>query len=745
MNDKVKVTWTITDEAPYLATFSLLPIVKKFFDVSDIEIDIKDISLSSRILANFSDFLTEEQRVSDDLSILGELVNQPDTILIKLPNISASLPQLKIAIKELQSKGYNLPDYPDELKSDWDEQIRERYSRVLGSAVNPVLRQGNNIRAVPRSIKETAKKFPELMGLPLKEWSSSSKTHVSHMTDGDFYGHEKSITLSKNTKVRIEFIDKSGSVFVFRELNLLDKEIFDGSFISIKALSDFYEDQIKDAKREDILWSLHLKATMMKISDPVLFGHAIRTYFKEVFAKHQDTFNEIGVNPNNGLSDILSKLKKLSDDKRTEIEKDIEATYEKNPGLYMVDSNKGITNLHMPNLVLIDASIPTIIRDGGKAWGPDGMLHDVKIVIPDRSYATIYAEIVEDCKKNGAFDRTTMGTVIDIGLIAMKAEEYGSHDKTFIAPDDGVFRVVDTEDGQILMQHSVEKGDIWRGCQVKDVAIRNWVQIAVEETKKNNLPAIFWLDENRPHDKEEIKKVREYLKTYDLTGLDIKIMKPLDAMKATLKMIRKGQDVIAVTGNILRDYLSDLFPILEVGTSAKVFSIIPLLSGGRMFETGAGGSAPKHVEQFLEKNHLRWDSIAEFVAISQSLRFIFDKYNLRKAFVLGNACEGAISDILSNKKWPSRKVGEIDNRGEHYYFMKYWANHLSNQKEDIDIKEKFLKVKIELDKNEDKINEELLSVQGKKVEINGYYRPDKDIVERLMRPSSILNNIVDNI
>ncbi|AEE14722.1 isocitrate dehydrogenase, NADP-dependent [Thermodesulfobium narugense DSM 14796] len=745
MKDRVKVIWTITDEAPYLATFSLLPIVKKFFDVSDIEIDIKDISLSSRILANFSDFLTQDQRVSDDLSILGELVNKPDTILIKLPNISASLPQLKDAIKELQAKGFNIPDYPDELKSAQDEKIRERYSKILGSAVNPVLRQGNNIRAVPRSIKETAKKFPDLMGLPLKEWNPSSKTHVSHMTDGDFYGHERSITLTKDTRVRIEFIDKNNNITIFKDLDLLKGEIFDGSFISIKALSNFYENQIRDAKKEGILWSLHLKATMMKVSDPVLFGYAIRAYFKDVFAKHQDTFNSLGVNPNNGLSDLFSKLENLSDDKKVEIKKDIEATYEKNPGLYMVDSNKGITNLHMPNLVLIDASIPTIIRDGGKAWGPDGKLHDVKIVIPDRSYATIYSAIVEDCKKNGAFDRTTMGTVIDVGLIAMKAEEYGSHDKTFLAPDDGTFRVVDVENGQILMEHSVEKGDIWRGCQVKDVAIKNWIQIAIEETKKNNIPAIFWLDENRPHDREEIKKIREYLKTYDLRDLDIKIMRPSDAMKATLELIRRGQDVIAVTGNILRDYLSDLFPILEVGTSAKVFSIIPLLSGGRMFETGAGGSAPKHVEQFINQNHLRWDSIAEFVAISQSLKFIFDKYNYKKAFILANACEGAISDILSNKKWPSRKVGEIDNRGEHYYFMKYWANHLSSQQEDIDIKEKFLKVKDELDKNEDKINEELLSVQGKKVDIKGYYKPEEDIVERLMRPSKILNSIVNMI
>lgn len=742
MKDRLNVIWTIVDEAPYLATFSLLPIVKKFFDVSGIEIGLKDISLSSRILTNFSEFLREDQRVTDDLSILSELVEKPDTILIKLPNISASLPQLKVAIKELQAQGYNLPDYPDEPKSVQDEQIRERYSKVLGSAVNPVLRQGNNIRAVPRSIKETAKKFPQLMGLPLKEYDNSSKTHVSYMTEGDFYSNEKSVTLPKATKVRIEFVDKKGKVTVFKELDLQDKEIIDGSFMSVKALSDFYENQIRDAKKEDILWSLHLKATMMKVSDPVLFGHAIRAYFKDVFTKHQDTFEQIGINPNNGLNDLFAKLEKLPDDKKNEIKNDIEAVYDKNPGLYMVDSNKGITNLHMPNLVLIDASIPTIIRDGGKAWGPDGKSHDVKIVIPDRSYATMYAKIVEDCKKNGAFDRAKMGTVIDIGLIAMKAEEYGSHDKTFLAPDDGAFRVVAAEDGQILMQHAVEKGDIWRGCQVKDAAVRNWVQIAVEEVKKNKFPAIFWLDENRSHDAEEIKKVKEYLQNYDLTGLDIRIMSPENAMKATVELIRSGKDVIAITGNILRDYLSDLFPILEVGTSAKVFSIIPLLSGGRMFETGAGGSAPKHVEQFLEQNHLRWDSIAEFVAISQSLKFIADKYNHKGASILAASCEKAISEVLANKEWPSRKVGEPDNRSEHFYFAKHWVNALSEQSEDLQIKEKFTKVRDKLNKNESLIKDEILSVQGQKADIKGYYRPDEDIVKKLMRPSKTLNDIV---
>jgi isocitrate dehydrogenase len=745
VNRRLKVIWTITDEAPYIATFSLLPIVKRFFGLSDIDIDVKNISLASRILATFPDYLTEDQRVSDDLAILSEMVKKPNTIIIKLPNISASLPQLKNAIKELQTKGYNLPDYPDEPKSEQEKGIKERYSKVLGSAVNPVLRQGNNIRAVPKSVKETAKKFPQLMGFPLKDWDKLSKTHVSHMTYGDFYCNEKSITLPHDTRVKIEFIDKAGRISVLRELDLSKGVIFDCSFMSVKALSKFFEDEIEDAKRKDILWSLHLKATMMKVSDPVIFGHAIRAYFKDLFVKYQEVFQDIGINPDNGLTDMYSKIEKLSDYKKVEIKKDIEAIYEKNPGLYMVDPKKKITNLHMPNLVLIDASVPAIIRDGGKAFGSDGEFHDVKIVIPDRTYATIYSVVVEDCKKNGTFDRSTMGTVIDVGLMAMKAEEYGSHDKTFLAPDDGVFRVVGLNSGRVLIKQSVEKGDIWRGCEVKDIAIRNWVQIAVEEVKKNGYPAIFWLDEKRPRDIEEIKKVREYLKEYDLTGLDIKIMSPENAMKATLDMIRRGKDIIAITGNILRDYLSDLFPILEVGTSAKVFSIVLLLSGGYIFETGAGGTAPVLVEQLLKQDHFIWDSIAEFIALSQSLKFIGDKYSYKKALVLGSAFEGAIFDILSNRKCPSNKVGELDTRGEHYYFMKYLVDRLADQQDDTGLKEKFEKIKNDLDKNEDKIIEELLSVQGQKVDIQGYYKPDEEILKNIMRISKTFNSIVDEI
>jgi len=745
VNRRLKVIWTITDEAPYIATFSLLPIVKRFFGLSDIDIDVKDISLASRILATFPDYLTEDQRVSDDLAILSEMVKKPDTIIIKLPNISASLPQLKNAIKELQTKGYKLPDYPDEPKSEQEKDIKERYSKVLGSAVNPVLRQGNNIRAVPKSVKETAKKFPQLMGFPLKDWDELSKTHVSHMTYGDFYCNEKSITLPHDTRVKIEFIDKAGRTSVLRELDLSKGSIFDCSFMSVKALSKFFEDEIEDAKRKDILWSLHLKATMMKVSDPVIFGHAIRAYFKDLFVKYQEIFQDIGINPDNGLTDMYSKIEKLPDDKKDEIKKNIEAIYKKNPGLYMVDSDKGITNLHMPNLVIIDASVPTIIRDGGKAFGPDKELHDVKIVIPDRTYATIYSAVVEDCKKNGTFDRSTMGTVIDVGLMAMKAEEYGSHDKTFLAPDDGVFRVVDLNSGRVLIKQSVEKGDIWRGCEVKDIAIRNWVQIAVEEVKKNGYPAIFWLDDNRPRDIEEIKKVKEYLKEYDLTGLDIKIMSPENAMKATLDMIRRGKNIIAITGNILRDYLSDLFPILEVGSSAKVSSIVLLLSGGYIFETGAGGTAPVLVEQLLKQNHFSWDSIAEFIALSQSLKFIGDKYSYKKALVLGGAFEGAIFDILSNMKCPSNKVGELDTRGEHYYFTKFLVDRLADQQDDIGLKEKFEKIKSDLDKDEDKILEELLSVQGQKVDIQGYYKPDEEILKNIMRISKTFNSIVDEI
>ncbi len=739
-----KITWTKVDEAPYLATFSLLPAVEKFLDTAGIEIDVKDISLAGRILANFPDYLNEGQKVPDDLAELGDLVNKPDTNIVKLPNISASMPQLKDSIKELQSKGCNVPDCPDEPKTEKEKKILDRYEKVSGSAVNPVLRQGNNIRMIAKPVKESARNFPQLMGLPLQEWSKDCKTHVAHMDGEDFYEHEKAVAVEKATKVRIEFIDENGNTSVMKEVPLIEGEILDSTFMNVRALQKFYEEQIKDAKKKGILWSLHLKATMMKVSDPVMFGYAVKAYFRDVFEKHAKTFEEIGINPDNGLANIYLKIQKLSEDKRKEIEADIQAVYDKNPPLFMVDSGKGITNLHMPNLVIIDASLPNIVRDGGKAWGPDNELHDVKVVIPDRCYARMYKEIIEDCERNGAFDRTTMGSVIDIGLMAMKAEEYGSHDKTFMAPSNGTFRVVD-ESGKVLMEHKVEKDDIWRACQVKDIAVKNWAQIAIDQARATGYPTIFWLDENRGRDAEEIKKVKEYLKDHDTTGLDLRIMKPQEAMKFTVERVRKGENAIAVTGNALRDYLTDLFPILEVGTSAKVLSIVPLLAGGSLSEAGAGGSAPKHVQQLLDEGHLRWDSAAEFTALTSALRFIEKKYNYKKAKVLADASEKALSKLLANKQWPSRKVGQLDNRGEHYYFIKYWAEALAGQDEDKELKKKFEKPAKELAENESKINEELLAAQGHSVDINGYYFPDEDKATETMRPSSTFDAIVDAI
>jgi isocitrate dehydrogenase len=739
-----KIIWTKIDEAPYLATFSLLPAVEKFLDAADIEVDVKDISLAGRILANFPDYLREEQRIPDSLAELGDLVNKPDTNIVKLPNISASMPQLKDSIKELQSKGYNVPDCPDEPKTEKEKKILDRYEKVSGSAVNPVLRQGNNIRMIAKPVKESARNFPQLMGLPLQEWSKDCKTHVAHMDGEDFYEHEKSVAVEKATKVKIEFTDENGNTSVMKEVPLTEGEILDSTFMNVRALQKFYEEQIKDAKEKGILWSLHLKATMMKVSDPVMFGYAVKAYFRDVFEKHAKTFEEIGINPDSGLADLYLKIQKLSKDKRKEIEADIQAVYDKNPSLFMVDSGKGITNLHMPNLVIIDASLPNIVRDGGKAWGPDNELHDVKVVIPDRCYATMYKEIIEDCKRNGAFDRTTMGSVIDIGLMAMKAEEYGSHDKTFMASSNGTFRVVD-ESGKVLMEHKVEKDDIWRACQVKDIAVKNWAQIAIDQARATGYPTIFWLDESRGRDAEEIKKVKEYLKDHDTTGLDLRIMKPQEAMKFTVERVRKGENAIAVTGNALRDYLTDLFPILEVGTSAKVLSIVPLLAGGSLSEAGAGGSAPKHVQQLLEEGHLRWDSAAEFTALTSAIRFIEKKYNYKKAKVLADASEKALSKLLANKQWPSRKVGQLDNRGEHYYFIKYWAEALAEQDEDKELKKKFEKPAKELAENESKINEELLAAQGHSVDINGYYSPDEDKATEAMRPSSTFNAIVDAI
>ncbi|RLD98148.1 MAG: NADP-dependent isocitrate dehydrogenase [Aquificota bacterium] len=744
MDKKPTITWTKTDEAPYLASFSLLPIIRQYVKTADIEVVVKDISLAGRTLAAFPEYLKEDQRVPDDLAELGELVNQPDSNIVKLPNISATVPQLKDTIAELRSKGYMVPEYPEEPKTEEEKKIREKYAEVLGSAVNPVIRQGNNVRSVPTPVKEAAKKYPDLMGLPLKEWSKDSKCHVSYMSYGDFYENEKSVTIEKDMTVKIEFVDENGNVTLLKEVPVTEGEILDGTFMNVKALQQFFEEQLEDAKKKDVLFSLHLKATMMKVSDPPIFGYAVRAYLKDVFEKHSKVFDEIGVNPNNGLGDLYDKLQELPEDKRKEIEADIQAAFEKNPRLFMVDSDRGITNLHAPNLVIIDASMPVVVRDGGKAWGPDGKLHDAKAVIPDRSYAPIYEEIVEDCKKNGAFDRTTMGTVINIGLMAMKAEEYGSHDKTFQAPANGTIRIVDA-DGNVLIEHKVEKDDIWRACQVRDIAIKDWVKLAVEVGKSTGYPVVFWLDENRAHHAEQIKKVKRYLQDHDTSGLEIHILSPAKAMKFTCQRVRNGGSAIAVTGNVLRDYLTDLFPILEVGTSAKMLSVVPLLAGGRLIEAGAGGSAPKHVQQLLREGHLRWDSIAEFTALVASLEFIAEKYNHKGAKVLADTANKAITGILENKKWPSRKVGEIDTRGEHFYFALYWAEALADQDEDSGLREKFSKVYEELSENEAKIDEELIAAQGRPVDIDGYYFPDEEKAEKEMRPSPTFNAIIDSI
>ena len=744
MAERAKIVWTKTDEAPYLATFSLLPIVKAFLKHADVDVEVRDISLAGRILATFPDYLTEEQRVNDDLAYLGELVNKPEANVIKLPNISASVVQLKAAIKELNEKGYAVPEYPEEPKNDKEKEIHDRYAKVLGSAVNPVLRQGNADRRLPKSVKEFAKKYPDSMGLPLKEWPKDSKTHVAHMDSGDFYENEKSFTTDREMNIKIEFTDEDGNKQVLKELKLLKGEVFDGTFMNVAKLRKFYEEQVKDAKEKGVLLSLHLKATMMKVSDPVLFGHMVEVYFKDVFEKYKKEFEELGVNPNNGLGDLYARIQKLPEDKRKQIEADIEKVYEKNPELAMVDSRRGITNLHAPNLIIIDASMPPMIRDGGKMWGKDDQLHDTKAIIPDRCYATIYKEVVEDCKKNGQFDRTTMGDVSNVGLMAMKAEEYGSHDKTFILPKSGTVRVVD-EDGNVLMEHKVEKGDIWRGCQAKDEAIKDWVGLAVRRARATGYPAVFWLDENRAHDAQLIKKVKEYLKEHDTEGLDIRIMKPVEAMRFSLERIRKGLNTISVTGNVLRDYLTDLFPILEVGTSAKMLSIVPLLAGGGLFETGAGGSAPKHAQQLIEEGHLRWDSLGEFGALFASLEFIGQKYGNKRAEILSKAIDEAMAEILANQKWPGRKVHQLDTRGEHYYFARYLAEALAKQDEDEELKKTFEPIAKKLAENEEKIIKDLDEVQGKSYDLKGYYWPDEEIVEKVMRPSETLNRIIDEI
>ena len=736
-----KIIWTKIDEAPALATYSLLPIVNAFTKAAGVVVEERDISLAGRILANFPDYLTEAQKIPDELAYLGELTQKPEANIIKLPNVSASIPQLKAAIKELQSQGYQLPEYPEEPKTEEEKALAARYAKVLGSAVNPVLREGNSDRRVARAVKGYAKKHPHKMGA----WASDSKTHVSNMSAGDFYHSEKSVTLKDATTARIEFVDTFGNVTVMKEkLPLQAGEVLDGSFLNVRALRKFIQEQIDDAKAKGVLFSVHLKATMMKISDPIIFGHFVSVYFKDLFEKHAATFKELGVNPDLGLGDLYAKLAKLPADKKAEIEADIQETYKTQPPLAMVDSDKGITNLHASNDIIIDASMPVVIRDSGKMWGPDGKLQDTKCVIPDTCYSEWYQECISFCQKNGQFDPSTMGCTSNVGLMAQKAEEYGSHDKTFKAPLNGTMRVVDGS-GEVLIQHQVEEGDIWRGCQAKDLPIRDWVKLAVSRARATGAPAVFWLDKNRGHDAQMIQKVNTYLKDHDTTGLEIHIMSPVEAMKFTLPRAKAGQDTITVSGNALRDYLTDLFPILELGTSAKMLSIVPLLAGGGLFETGAGGSAPKHVQQFQQEGYLRWDSLGEFLALAVSLEHLAATFKNDKAQLLADTLDQANTKFLDQNKNPARKVGQIDNRGSHFYLAMYWAEALAAQTKDAELSARFAKVAKELQESEEKINAELIGAQGKPVDMGGYYHPDDAKTEAAMRPSATLNAIINSI
>jgi len=736
-----KIIYTETDEAPALATFSFLPIVQAYAQASDVTVETRDISLASRIIAHFPDNLTDEQKQSDALAELGELAKRPEANIIKLPNISASVPQLNEAIKELQRLGYDIPDYPKDANTDEAIALRTRFSKVLGSAVNPVLREGNSDRRVAAPVKEYAKKHPHSMGA----WSADSKSHVASMTDGDFYSSELSTVIKSAGNVKIELLEEGGNIHVLKEKTaLLEEEIIDASVMSRNALRTFFEQSIEEAKSQDVLLSLHLKATMMKVSDPVIFGHAVSVFYQQVFEKHASTFKQLGVDTRNGLGDVYTKIASLPDGQREEIETDIQKVYQTRPELAMVNSDRGITNLHVPSDIIVDASMPAALRSSGQMWGPDGRLHDTKAMIPDRSYAGIYQEVFDFCKQHGAFDVTTMGSVSNVGLMAQKAEEYGSHDKTFEIPANGIVRVTD-EAANVLLEHKVEKGDIWRMCQTKDLPIQDWVKLAVSRAAATGQPAIFWLDKNRAHDANLISKVEKYLTQYDTSALDIQIMSPVDAIRYTLKRVKAGEDTISVTGNVLRDYLTDLFPILELGTSAKMLSIVPLLAGGGLFETGAGGSAPKHVQQLLEENHLRWDSLGEFLALAVSLEDLAQKTKNKKAQVLASALDAANSKFLNNNKSPSRKVGELDTRGSHFYLAMYWAKALAEQNEDKELQETFASVARQLSDNEDKIVNELNAVQGKAVDLKGYYRPDKKIMSKTMRPSDSLNAVIDGL
>ena len=733
-----KIIYTKTDEAPALATHSLLPIVKAFVKSSGINIETKDISLAARILAVFPDFLNEDQRVSDDLAILGELAKKPEANIVKLPNISASVPQLKDAIKELQSKGFNIPDYPNEAETEAEKEIKVRYDKIKGSAVNPVLREGNSDRRAPKAVKNYAKKNPHSMGA----WSSDSKTHVATMEANDFAHNENSVTLNDATSIKIVHTDSNGTTTILKDsLALLKGEIIDATLLSKKNLLTFFEEQIADAKANNVLFSLHMKATMMKVSDPIIFGHAVKVFFKDVFTKHAETLDEIGVDVNNGFGNLIEKIQSLPEAKRKEIQADIDTAFKNGPAIAMVNSNKGITNLHVPSDVIIDASMPAMIRTSGQMWNADGKLQDTKAVIPDSSYAGIYSATIDFCKKNGAFDPTTMGTVPNVGLMAQKAEEYGSHDKTFEIASNGTVSINDAS-GNTLIKHTVETGDIWRMCQVKDAPIQDWVKLAVTRARASQTPAVFWLDKYRAHDAELIKKVNTYLKDHDTSGLDLRILSPIDAALFTCERLKDGKDTISVSGNVLRDYLTDLFPILEVGTSAKMLSIVPLMNGGGLFETGAGGSAPKHVQQLLEENHLRWDSLGEFLALAVSLEHFSEVNNNAKAKILGQTLDDATDKLLENRKGPSRKSGELDNRGSHFYLAMYWAQELANQNIDEALKAEFTPIAKQLADNEQAIIKELNDIQGKPTDLGGYYEPDEALINQVMRPSETFNTIL---
>lgn len=737
---KARIIYTKTDEAPALATYSLLPIIEAYAKVAEIDVETRDISLAGRIISLFPELLQENQRINDDLKYLGDLTQFEEANIIKLPNISASIPQMQAAIRELQSQGYALPDYPEEPKNEEEKNIKARYDKVKGSAVNPVLREGNSDRRAPNAVKQYARKNPHSMG----SWSSDSKSHVSSLDSGDFYGSELSCTIDEPTSVRIEHVSEDGTITVLKDgIALLAGEVVDSSVMNTQKLQEFLAQQIDEAKEQDVLFSVHLKATMMKISDPIIFGHVVRVFFADVFEKYGETFEKIGVDVNNGFGDLERKIQSLDDGLRSEIEAAIKETYAKRPALAMVDSDKGITNLHVPSDVIIDASMPAAIRASGQMWGPDGKQKDTKFVIPDRSYSGVYREVIDFCKKNGAFDVSTMGSVPNVGLMAKKAEEYGSHDKTFELSQDGIVRVVN--DSALFMEHTVQKGDIFRMCQVKDEPIQDWVKLAVTRSRATGAPAVFWLDENRSHDAQLIKKVRAYLPNHDTDGLSILIKSPVEATKFSLERIKAGKDTISVTGNVLRDYLTDLFPILELGTSAKMLSVVPLMKGGGLFETGAGGSAPKHVQQFQKENHLRWDSLGEFLALGVSLEHLASVFGNSKAQVLSETLDQAISAFLDNKKSPSRKVMELDNRGSHFYLAMYWAQSLASQSTDSELQSRFSAIAQSLSANESAIINELNSAQGVKMDIGGYYNPNDALAAKAMRPSSTLNSIIDGI